>query len=97
MNPCSRDADIAVIKTEVNQLQQGFSELKEVYNLIYGLTTNVSLLTDQMVRMNDDIVTVKSDVVDIKTAPVKEYTTLKIGFMSTIISIIIKLIFDNIL
>ena len=40
---------------------------QDLPDLIYGMTTNISLLTDQMTRTNEDVKSIKKDVEEIKS------------------------------
>lgn len=92
---CFKESDIATLKTEnktlfrrVASLEGDIKDLYQVYDLIYGMTTNISLLTDQMSRTNEDVRSIKKDVEEIKMRPAKDYIHYKrltIGLIITTI------------
>jgi predicted nucleic acid-binding Zn-ribbon protein len=92
---CEREREIATLQSEnktlfrrVGSLEKDIKELHHVYDLIYGMTTNISLLTDQMARTNEDVKAIKQDVEEIKMRPAKDYIHYKrlaIGLIITTI------------
>ena len=65
---CIKEKEIAVLQSEVKTLfkenkilRNEIDDLSKVYELIYGLTTNVSLLTEQMSRTREDLSEFKKD------------------------------------
>lgn len=92
---CEREREIATLQSEnktlfrrMDTLEEGVKELHHVYDLIYGMTTNISLLTDQMARTNEDVKSIKQDVEEIKMRPAKDYIHYKrlaIGLIITTI------------
>lgn len=63
---CTKESDIATLKAEMIEVKNDIERLDRIYDLIYGLTTNVSLLTEQMERNNQDLSDIKNDVNEIK-------------------------------
>ena len=63
---CQREGEIATLKAEMIEVKSDINRLDRIYDLIYGLTTSVSILTDQMERNNDELVGIKNDVNEIK-------------------------------
>ena len=97
---CMKEGELATLKAENKSLFQAQDEMKveikgmaKIYDLIYELTTSVSLLAEQMTRMNSDISDVKSDIVEIKAQPVNSYNHYKKlvvgGVITTIIGAIL--------
>lgn len=71
---CSKEKDIGIIQTEIKTLfniaesnKKSIVEMNRVYDLIYGLTTNVSILAEQMARNTDDLGHMKKDIDVIKS------------------------------
>lgn len=58
--------EIATLRAEMTEIKNDIERLDKIYDLIYGLTTNVSLLTHQMERNNQELVGIKKDVNEIK-------------------------------
>ena len=65
---CIKEKEIAVLQSEVKTLfkenkilRDEIDDLSKLYELIYGLTTNVSLLTEQMSRTREDLSEFKKD------------------------------------
>ncbi len=63
---CTKESDITTLKVEMIEVKNDIERLDRIYDLIYGLTTNVSLLTEQMERNNQDLSDIKNDVNEIK-------------------------------
>lgn len=77
---CTKEGEIATLKAEVkgaykilDGVRSDLTDLKEVYNLIYGLTTNVSVLTEQMVQMNKQLDNIRKVQDDIIKEPLNDY------------------------
>ena len=58
--------EIATLQAEMTEIKSDIERLDKIYDLIYGLTTNVSLLADQMERNNQELIGIKKDVNEIK-------------------------------
>lgn len=92
---CTKEAELATLKVEnknimndIVTIKKDITDLSKVYDSIYELTINVSLLTEQMSRTIDDIKVIKSDVVEIKNIPSRKYDNL----IKTIVNLIITAI-----
>ena len=92
---CMKEAELATLKVEnknimndIVTIKKDIADLSKVYDSIYELTINVSLLTEQMSRTIDDIKVIKSDVVEIKNIPSRKYDNL----INTIVNLIITAI-----
>ena len=73
---CSKQREIGVMETEIKSLfklvdsnKNELGELNKVYDLLYGITTNVSVLTEQMINNTNQLSKVSKDVETIKTTP----------------------------
>lgn len=93
---CMKEAELATLKVEnknimddIVTIKKDIADLSKVYDSIYGLTTNVSLLTEQMSRTIDDIKVIKSDVEEIKSIPLKNYDSIKKTIVNLIITAIV--------
>ena len=92
---CMKEAELATLKVEnknimndIVTIKKDIADLSKVYDSIYELTINVSLLTEQMSRTIDDIKVIKSDVVEIKNIPSRKYDNL----IKTIVNLILTAI-----
>lgn len=73
---CTKEKEIATMQTEIKSLfkivennKSDINDMNKVYDLIYGMTTSVSVLTEQMARNTDELAKVSKDVEEIKTTP----------------------------
>lgn len=73
---CTEIGRLSKIETEIISLfrivqsnKQEISDMNKVYDLIYGITTNVSVLAEQMTRNTEELSKVSSDVESMKTIP----------------------------
>lgn len=93
---CTKEAELATLKVEnknimndIVTIKKDIADLSKVYDSIYELTINVSLLTEQMSRTIDDIKVIKSDVGEIKSIPSKKYDNLSKTIVNLIITAIV--------
>lgn len=93
---CTKEAELATLKVEnknimndIVTIKKDITDLSKVYDSIYELTINVSLLTEQMSRTIDDIKVIKSDVVEIKNIPSRKYDNLSKTIVNLIITAIV--------
>lgn len=93
---CTKEAELATLKVEnknimndIVTIKKDITDLSKVYDSIYELTINVSLLTEQMSRTIDDIKVIKSDVVEIKNIPSRKYDNLTKTIVNLIITAIV--------
>lgn len=93
---CTKEAELATLKVEnknimndIVTIKKDIADLSKVYDSIYELTINVSLLTEQMSRTIDDIKVIKSDVVEIKNIPSRKYDNLSKTIVNLIITAIV--------
>lgn len=67
---CSNEGIISKHGTEIVQIQKDVDYLNKIYELIYGLTTNVSILAEKMTRVTDDVSSIKVDIEEMKDTDV---------------------------
>lgn len=73
---CTKESDIAQLQAnqkinidEVRNLRTEMADLKNIYKLIYELTSNFSVLNETMNHTRDDVACIKQDLETIKRRP----------------------------
>lgn len=73
---CSKIKEISKMETEIVSLfklvevnRKELNDMNKVYDLIYGITTNVSVLAEQMTKNTEELSKVSKDVDTIKRVP----------------------------
>lgn len=73
---CSQIKEISTMETEIKTLfritesnKKDIADMNKVYDLIYGITTNVSVLAEQMAKNTEELTKISNDVDTIKTIP----------------------------
>jgi len=93
---CTKIDEIATLKSNQNnniesvrELRKEVAELKNIYKLIYELTSNFTTLSKQMNDTREDLKCIKDDVEIIKNLPNdRENHFVKVAFGAIIILIV---------
>lgn len=93
---CTKEGELATLFSENKAMAKAHDEMKaeikgmaKIYDLIYELTTSVSVLAGEMARMNSDLSDVKNDVETIKKQPVSDFNHYKKLIIGGIITAIL--------
>ena len=100
MCKCSKEKEVAELQVTQKQvletlrdLKNETQDLKNIYKLIYELTSNFSTLNETVIYTRQDVASIKSDVETMKSRPNdRENHFIKVG-VGGIITIIIAAIF----
>lgn len=74
---CTKEGTLARHETQINQLIKSVDNLDKIYDLIYGITTNVSVMTSTMVSVTEDIDHIKKDIKEIKSKDGQDFVHYK--------------------
>ena len=93
---CTKVDEIATLKSNQNnnidsvkELRKEVAELRNIYKMIYELTSNFQTLTQRMSETREDVKTIKDDVETIKNLPNdRENHFVKVAFGAIIILIV---------
>ena len=93
---CTKVDEIATLKSNQNnnleavrELRHEVAELKNIYKMIYELTSNFQTLTQRMSETREDVKCIRTDVETIKNLPNdRENHFVKVAFGAIIILIV---------
>jgi len=93
---CTKVDEIATLKSNQNnnmesvrELRKEVADLRNIYKMIYELTSNFQTLTQQMTDTRADVICIKTDVETIKNLPNdRENHFVKVAFGAIIILIV---------
>jgi len=93
---CTKVDEIATLKSNQNnnleavrELRHEVAELKNIYKMIYELTSNFQTLAQQMAETREDVKCIRTDVETIKNLPNdRENHFVKVAFGAIIILIV---------
>ena len=70
IHSCLKEGMLATHDTQIKHLIKSVAELDRIYDLIYGLTTSISVMSNTMIGITEDVGQIKRDVIEIKTSDV---------------------------
>lgn len=98
---CAKEGIISELKTDVKNIKEDVSDLNKIYELMYQMTANVSVLTEQMSSTKIDVQTIKKDVEEIKVKPLEtknsRFNMILDKVIATIITVVVTAITIGIL
>jgi hypothetical protein len=94
---CVKEKDLAEIRVRLDAAFERIDELRKLHELLYELSSNVSVLVEQMKDTKVDITSLKGDMEILKRKPVDDYNGYQRMIFGGIIGAIIAFMMSQIL